>query len=263
MNTNCYLNRMHMKFNSPPPRLDLISPYIANSSLTKYDLDMRRKAEILKYEAKNTQSNSKLTKKQRFAKIVKTANGAKQAVCASQIIKTSSTSSGVPGKAIQLYLDPSVPLYNYTNSITRTFAEMENEYVLPWIFHAKTEDVVLSATGNYLTNIATLEISQAIVNPISSFIISSPFTCSSSITNMSVSLKIMFGCVENVYLNPQNHQIDYNINTTTKTITIKNIFLYTTSGFFYEFYLGVTGVSSAVTIVSSGTQITEINYVPN
>lgn len=258
--SNCYLHKMQLKFNRPPPRLELISPYSSNTN-TKNDLDMRRKAEILKYQYQSTQSNCKLTKKQKFAQIVKTGAPVKYETCASdnQILKLSSSSSGVPGKGVQLYLDPSVPLYNFSNSISRTFGEMQKDVVLPWMFHVNDQTKAFTSNG-YIKNIATLEILQAVVNPISKFTISIPFTCSSSKSNMSVSMKVMFGGVEIAYPNPQNHLITYDHINTPNTIVIDNIILYTTPGFFYEFYVGINGVSSEVII--GNVHITETNLDP-
>ena len=57
-------------FNVPPVRFTPISPYELNPSLTQYQLDMRRKVEILKY-TKNTVGS--MTKKQVFAQAIKGA----------------------------------------------------------------------------------------------------------------------------------------------------------------------------------------------
>lgn len=251
---NCFLTKMHMKFNDPPPRLSLISPY-DSGTYTQNDLDMRRKAEILKHQAESTKTNSKLTQKQKFSQIVRsnTASSKLKADCDSSIILTPSSSSDVPGKAVQLYLDPSVPLYNFTNSITSTFGEMEKVILLPWIFHVNDLTTTLPVNGE-VTNIATLEILRAIVNPISKFSISIPYVNNSSTSKVTV--KILFGGVEIAYLKEIPAPI---INSTT--ILVDDIFLYTSPGYFYEFYVGVITTSLSTTI--NGTiLITEHNYTP-
>jgi uncharacterized membrane protein YgcG len=139
-----------MLFSYPTNRLELISPY-ANTNFTQQELDMRRKAEILEYSGNSQASKgNNLTKKQ---KLVQTLSGKYQnngynyntyyeetltyrkatdltestyeliierdasnnidESCDSSIIYTPTTSSGVPGPVINLYKDPSIPLYNY------------------------------------------------------------------------------------------------------------------------------------------------------
>jgi len=111
-------------FNIPPPRLNIVSPYPLYSP---FQLNMRRKAEILKYSSsqQNTKSNNP-TKKQRFANLVKKTGNVSQyqanqqtysnLVCQADVLKpTLSTSCNVPGPPIILQYDPNIPLYNYGN----------------------------------------------------------------------------------------------------------------------------------------------------
>jgi hypothetical protein len=112
-------------------RVELYNPYI-DSKYTKYDFDMRRKSEILKYKSnESTTQTNNLTKKQRWSMISKgTYNSISQAqlnnamlignnvsvlqdCSTSSIIYTPTSSSDVPGPVIYLYNDESVPLYNY------------------------------------------------------------------------------------------------------------------------------------------------------
>lgn len=129
--------------NIPPTRYTPISPYINGSgapsiSAQQYALNMRRKAEILQYKRFEA---GKQTKKQSWAQIAKgayqtksqsalqaAADGASEPVCP----PTLSTSAGVPGPPIYLYLDPTVPLYNYV--VTHTYAtENKEDPNLKWI----------------------------------------------------------------------------------------------------------------------------------
>ena len=64
----CDQRRQQMLRNIPPSRINIISPY-DTTNYTKFDLDMRRKAEVLKYKKGSTKGNS-LTKNQRWAQIV-------------------------------------------------------------------------------------------------------------------------------------------------------------------------------------------------
>ena len=105
-------------FNIPPPRYTPTNPY--NDGFTKDQLDMRRKAEILKY---NKSANGRITKTQSWTQVVSgitqrraysvayLANIGADTDC--ERIVTYTTGAGIPGPAIPLYLDPAVPLYNY------------------------------------------------------------------------------------------------------------------------------------------------------
>lgn len=114
----------HALKNIPPPRLNIVSPYPAYSN---FQLNMRRKAEILKYTSsqQNTKTNT-FTKNQLFANLAKNINAISQyqinesytnRVCNEDKTKpTLSSSCDVPGPPIILQYDPKVPLYNYINS---------------------------------------------------------------------------------------------------------------------------------------------------
>lgn len=139
-NNPAYINSLDQKnrfqlFNIPPVRYNNLAsnPYDSiNPStgrpFTQFDLDMRRKAEILQYSSNrmSTQTNS-LTKAQKFAQAVSgsytrrtysqtdlsqnTVNGILNSC---PIVKKPSTASNIPGPPILLYEDPNVPVYNLT-----------------------------------------------------------------------------------------------------------------------------------------------------
>ena len=125
-------------FNVPPVRYTPISPYELNPSLTQYQLDMRRKVEILKYK-KNTVGS--MTKKQVFAQAIKGATQRRNfsqtqisgqgspVVCPPTI----STAAGVPGPAFYLSLDPNVLLYNYKTVATYA-TKTEKDDVTKWLY---------------------------------------------------------------------------------------------------------------------------------
>lgn len=109
---------------TPPSRFIPTSPYPLYSS---YELDMRRKAEILKYN--NNNSNTKtnnLTKKQQLSYVVSRFSGggvsAELTKKCSEINNTKSIPlpnyySGVPGPITMLYYNPDIPLYKYSSVI--------------------------------------------------------------------------------------------------------------------------------------------------
>jgi hypothetical protein len=142
-----------MLYNKPPSRFNVISPY-ETTNYTKFDLDMRRKAEVLKYQKGSTKGNT-LTKKQQWAQIansnyqtlstsyLKTITifddniGLKIVDCsAANSIRTPLSACDVPPdpNVSFLYNDESVPLYNYLNPIsTRAYGIQnleENENVI-------------------------------------------------------------------------------------------------------------------------------------
>jgi hypothetical protein len=106
-------------FNIPPPRYTPSNPY--SEGWTKEQLDMRRKAEVLKY---NKTANTRITKTQSWLQIVNGTyqrrtysaaylSGINNADTNCEAVVTYSTGAGIPGPQIPLYLDPRVPLYNY------------------------------------------------------------------------------------------------------------------------------------------------------
>ncbi len=139
-------NKQLQQQNTPPPlRFNLYNPYIG-SAYTNYDLDMRRKTEILKYSSNisNSQTNN-LTKKQLWALISKGSYkqlsqdqlnramminnkvGVLKDCSLNSIIHTPTSSCDVPGPIITLYNDDSIPLYNYNENINnRSYGTTNN-----------------------------------------------------------------------------------------------------------------------------------------
>lgn len=119
--TICNQRNKQMLFTVAPPRTEILttSPYL--QGYTQSQLDMRRKVEILKYAGnkQSTMTNS-LTKKELYSQSMRGRNRidlnkvVNNVVCPTdEIIYTPSSSSGIPGPITYLYIDNSVPLYNY------------------------------------------------------------------------------------------------------------------------------------------------------
>ena len=110
--------------------------------LTQYELDMRRKVEILKYDKP---SNASLTKKQSWTQVVK-GSSQRRTYSQSQLLalrngtanttddacSTLSTSAGIPGTPFYLKLDPNVPLYNYL--ISDPYASKNVDNTIAWTY---------------------------------------------------------------------------------------------------------------------------------
>ena len=125
---NQKIKREKALLNIPLNRVTPVSPY---PTYTRFQLDMRRKVEILKYEnnATNSKTNN-LTKKQQWSMLVNgnTKNGSQASLLQVQkgitpipcpqdeLLPTLTTACDVPGKVIVLQLDPNIPLYNYVNN---------------------------------------------------------------------------------------------------------------------------------------------------
>ena len=95
-------------------RFNISCPYVKDSNgnliYTPRELDMRRKAEILKY----VKPNNGNVRKNKFSQLVMLSNKNKNKIkCPDDNRPKPTSSSDVPGKIINLYEDPNVPLYNY------------------------------------------------------------------------------------------------------------------------------------------------------
>lgn len=147
LHTICNLRKRQQLFAMPSFRATPISPY--NGTVTQTQLDMRRKAEILKYAGNrmNTQTNSQ-TQQQRYNQVISGMYQSRPYITTytdtviyvydkeldmeipiithtpvysnpdpdcplDDMIPVPTSSSDVPGPIIQLYNDTNIPLYNY------------------------------------------------------------------------------------------------------------------------------------------------------
>ena len=176
----CQQRTLRQMYNVPLARFTPTNPY-ASGQFTKMQLDMRRKAEILKYSANksSTQTNS-LTKKQQFALLIKGGIASpSQAVmksdsvtcAADELILTPTSACDVPGPVMYLYNDETVPLYNYSEFNTRTYAEFVPTNQGNWQFIVQS-DVLLNNNGT--SNIYYLIINNKINQPLYTYNIVTP-----------------------------------------------------------------------------------------
>jgi len=172
-NNISYLNSVNQKkrfqlFNIPNVRYNNLdeerNPYLkidpnTNKPYTKFDIDMKRKVEILKYSSNrmSTQTNN-LTRAQKYAQAISgsyqqrtfsrefieknTENNVLTICPTGTIITTSTTASDVPGTPIMLYDNPTVPLYNLINKTNTPYAiinQQLNPYPLGFNYINKTD----------------------------------------------------------------------------------------------------------------------------
>lgn len=113
------LYQMHLQH---PPRYDIISPYIATSPtnptllFTKEQLDMRRKVEILKYSGNQQNSKTNNPTRSEIWSFLNSQTSHSRICRSNPYVKIPTTASDVPGPPMDLFLDPTVPLYNYLSN---------------------------------------------------------------------------------------------------------------------------------------------------
>ena len=163
---------------SPPIRFNLTSPY---PTYTPTQLDMRRKAEILKYNgvSQNTKTNG-FTKSEKWAQLARgktvpysqyvIRNTSCSVASLKENIPTPSSSCGVPGPIVYLINDPTIPLYNYVNS--RVYGITNPDKIMNWII----ESTVNSYTDGVPATIFTLYIQPLIANPVYTYTLKTPIS---------------------------------------------------------------------------------------
>jgi hypothetical protein len=263
-----YLNSIDQKrrfqlFNIPPQRYNNLAnernPYVqtdpaTGTTYTKFELDMRRKSEILKYSSNRmaTQTNN-LTKAQKFAQAVtgsyqqrtfsqefiqqNTNNGVLTICPPGTIIKTSTTASDVPGTPIMLYDNPEIPLYNFVNDTNTPYAIINQElnpYSSGFNYSNKTNvlqndrDTPITIFTLYFLNVSSPYYRFSFITPISlnftgNYLegITSPYSTGDSVTiNLSsISLTILYSFSAVALISTPDDTFLYN---TSMTVDISN-----------------------------------------
>ena len=248
----CQQRKLRMQFNIPNPRVTTISPY-TNTNLTQFDLDMRRKAEILKHTGAQKRSQvGKLTKAQLFAQLVRgygptqkllnqhtgKYNQSHSDFCDSSMNLVLTSSSDVPGPVRSLYLDTNIPLYKY-GTPADPFSANPKENNFSFIFVSIPAASLF--TNGVSQRIGVLEIFDYIPNSVSVFTMTIPYSYSAS--NSNPVLTVTFGGSPVLLPSP------YIYNTSeANVIVISNITLYTTTGYIFEIALQFENESNAYTI---------------
>jgi hypothetical protein len=147
----CEQRRLTQLYNVPLARFTPINPY--SSGFTKLQLDMRRKAEILKYSPNksSTQTNN-LTKKEKFALLSRGVKNtlSQESVNACESLPTPTSSSNVPGPIMLLNYDKNIPLYNYSDFNTRSYPDFVPTDENPWQFISMSNVVIYDNATNPL-----------------------------------------------------------------------------------------------------------------
>jgi len=255
----CDQRRQRMLFTNPLSiiRYTPISPY--DGTVTQQQLDMRRKAEILEYNA--NKSNTKTNNLTRTEKWSRYANGYYETICASdKQIPTPTSSSNIPGPIIMLYNNPNVPLYNYASGVD-SYGIINPSIATGW--NTLTPNNVECKT-TVDTTISSILIQPGIDSPTYNFTIKTPIaiylygttTGNSTVTiNINkITPSVLYGgnVVQTTPLCSFNStSLDLSLNSPTTTnltipysysavvymgiVTISNIVLPTYPGFVYNF----------------------------
>lgn len=138
------------RVNIPPTRFSLVNPYrtftgqtSTPNGITQEHLNMRRKAEILKYKSKNgTQTAS-----QRYASIVRGTGSRSVTTNSCDRIPKPSSASGIPGPSVDLVLDPTVPLYNFHSGAVPYSNNNNGQFFTDYYrFHPVQSNIILPFT---------------------------------------------------------------------------------------------------------------------
>lgn len=246
----------------------------SSKKFTKLDLDMRRKVEILKYNANNsTTQTNRFTKAEIYAQAISgkyqqrtysniyiRENTQNNKLNSCPTVKTPTSSCGVPGPIIYLYEDNNVPLYNYTTNIDGNYGILSqgvNPYGKTWDY-TKDTDKTASKKDNTFTAIITSVFIYYNDVPFKTFTITTPifidFKASTTFAdNNFQSMKIKIGSINtkilynNIPYTPI-HQFNISRNTNNE-ITADKI---STSEFSGKCYLGQITISNVILPIQKG-----------
>ena len=254
----CIQRNFRMFYATPPARLTLVSPY--GQGYSEYDLNMRRKAEILQYSKPNTTGSlgNRMTRKELFAqtsrgfnpkqRTYRNATPEQLSFCDSSMNITSTSEADVPGPSQPLYLDKNVPLYMFSSG-ERNFSNNVETDTTPFVFHivsSTVESSIVDFPANTRTTIGVLDLKQILDSQESTFtlrmIVNSTID-TSHITEFRITLNT----------SPLYQSVPYtfaltSLDDNTKTqVTVENIVIPTNASYFYEFQLTFsTGVQIPV-----------------
>lgn len=253
-NDTAYQNMVLQKqrfqlLNIPPVRYDNLAnnPYEkiypnTTRKFTKLDLDMRRKVEVLKYNASSTQTN-RFTKAQIYAQAISgkyqqrtypnsyiTDNTINNQLITCPTINTPTSACGVPGPVIYLYEDNNVPLYKYLTNIDSNYGTLTqgaNPYEKTWDYTTnETNKKVTLSTGTTITSI---------------FILYKEVDTKTFTVSIPIGLEF-------------NGQTTTNATLSTTNITIQNTFT-SSNDFPTAAYYNATSVQNQITYVYDPTTI--------
>lgn len=253
---------------------------------SQYQLNMRRKAEILQYK-NNSSNNAKLTKAQSFSQSMrgntKRNNINNSSDCFSA---TPSTSSGIPGPLTFLKFDNSIPLYMYNESNPLSISDEKIQ--LPTWNVSTEQDIFIPY--DTLTNFFSLYI-HVVENTFTTFNFQFPVSLYLQGTNatpiiestdfkvdqfdfkvlfdkqpLNITFDSNFNTLENNYISVSDASGDFFAIQYIGMLSITNLRLPTQYGFVYDFAfnfvtsnINIPGYTKGVFINSSGPAQSSLN----
>jgi hypothetical protein len=255
MNTICQQRHRQMLFTIPPARYTPPSPYVQFPQFTQKQFDMRRKAEILSYNATktNTKTNN-FTKKQKWVQLV---SGTQQVTSyttiihrnsapytytdacgnliynkfdqlfdivkstydcslSNDLIPTPTSASGIPGPIEYLIRDLKVPIYNYATNINN-YSILQSENNDPWNIYT-LDDLSFSTANSNLYG--RLVIRQPIDQYAYTFMIQTPISLFVSGSSTSSGRT----AITNLSLNIQSVSLQVYYNKTAIALQMQPVF---------------------------------------
>jgi hypothetical protein len=141
----CNQYKIYLAESIHPPRYDIISPYVPisktnpNLLFTKEQLDMRRKVEILNYSGNNQNSKTNNPTRSEIWSFLNNQTSHSKICRNNPFVKTPTTASDVPGPPMDLFLDPTVPLYNYISNRDRIADFSSSVTVNDWEYYLNND----------------------------------------------------------------------------------------------------------------------------
>lgn len=280
----CKQRQLMQMFTIPLSRITPNNPY-SSKQFTKMQLDMRRKAEILKYGAnKSSSQTNNLTKKEAFAKLVSVGTRRSTAVIksnqvtcpADDLVLTPTTSCDVPGPVMYLYEDKSVPLYNYSDFNSRTYPDYVPNNSVPWQF-VVIPNILIPNTGT--GNVYYLLINNGVDQPYYTYNITMPVgltvagsgssTYRAQISDLSLMIYYNNRLVNRSFISDFSSIVTATITNPTSFNTtqfignavFRNIQLYTEPTYVYSFVLtaNIRSFSGALEITKTFSSVSLIS----
>lgn len=259
----CYQRKQQQLYNTPLPRYTPISPY---PNYTQFQLNMRRKAEILKYSSNlsSTQTNN-LTKNQRFAKIVNGKYRGNAVFCPNDLsLATLSSSCDVPGPITILYNDKNIPLYNFSTNVAayavdnttnprNYYTNIYNNVIIPNNTETSIASLFIQNNNNQFSNTFSIQtpiafrISGSNITQGGSYDLSMSLKSISVLNYYSKEVTLLIGTPTYYYNNSEDVPIQLTLSPPNNTnpfsfsafvyagiLNISNINLYTQPGYVYD-----------------------------
>jgi hypothetical protein len=184
----------------PKNRLEVVDPYLeinpsSGNLLTPFDLNMRRKAEILKYNKNvgDTSGNFRNTKAGKWAYTVRnrTPTITTQLSCPAKIVGPLPVGrSNVPpgGDTDFLVYDNSVPLYNFTNPINNRTYDANNTIIMPTQQVILESDTAVQIPNQSFRRVATFMYTNLVSQPLCTIDVRIPLCLEIVATNVQFPL---------------------------------------------------------------------------